>query len=396
MGDNLKKDLKTKIQQFGKEIDEIVENVPKSGFSIEITLTEGCNWDCEYCFEGSVKETCKKHRLNEDPEPLFKTIDQVFEQEWFNENDSLKIDFWGGEPSLNLSLMKQILDRYKDDRRVSFFLYTNGSRMDKVIPLLLPLRDLPCNEKNKVLVQVSYDGNPIHDLRRLDKKGNATSDIAKKAMDLLFLNKIVFHIKSTLMPKDFCRMSEAWDDIFQLRQKYGNNINYAPTIDYYTDAYTEKNYRDLETAVLDIAFKEASLNKRRENFLLGWFARPNKAVCGSGRNMFAIDINGNVHFCHGCIYGNKLQYSNIYEDDTLFEKLERNREMLDVKVYNEECEKCVATTCIRCNYQKYLNSDKKRFTDKFFDFTSQPYLCEYYKLIGKIDRALTTIIGRKI
>jgi len=383
------------LNQFDEDIEEIKgKQLSRKSFSVEVTLTEGCNWNCEYCFEGVEKKTKKVHMLNKNPKPLLDFIDNMMESDWFKDRfDYLNIDFWGGEPTLNLKLMNLILQKYKDEERVRFFIYTNGSKMEDLIPLILPLKDLDCKGKEKILVQVSYDGNPIHDLRRLDCNGKQTSRIVKSALSLLFKNDIPCQLKSTLMSKDFKYMSECWDDIHTLRKQYGESMNYAPTIDYYTTSYNEEHYKDLERNLLDIAKKEILNSKERNKFTLSWFSSPHKSVCGSGKSMFAVDINGNVHFCHGCIYGNQLCYANIYQDEKLLDRLKRNYDMLDFKVYNDECERCEATVCLRCNYLKYKTSKKNKFTDKFYDLTAQPDLCRYYKLIGKISRAIDMIGG---
>jgi len=390
------RNLLTRLRQFNNDLNKILEDKKYKSFTFEVTLTEGCNWNCEYCFEGNVKKTSKKNRLTENPQVLLNTIDKILNGKWFKEKfDRMNIDFWGGEPTLNLPLMKIILDHYENDERVSFFLYTNGSRINKLIPLIQDLKDKPALSKEKILVQISYDGNPIHDMRRLDCAGNATSNIAKKAMGALFSHQIPFHLKSTLMPKDFIHMPEAWDDINELRKMYGNRVNYSPTIDYFTVDFNEQYYKDLEQSLLKIAKKELENNKTVENFTFAWFGRENKVACGSGKYMCAVDINGNVHFCHGCIYGDHMRFANIYKDDKIFKGIARNNEMLKDSVYDLECEKCVATTCLRCNYLKYLNSKKSKFIDRFYDFKSQPDLCKYYQLAGKIDRAVREIAWRK-
>ena len=388
----------TNLKEFDGDLKEILNQKKNAltAFSLEITLTEGCNWNCEYCFEGNIKKTEKKDKLTENPQVLLDTIDKILESEWFKSKfDFMNIDFWGGEPTLNLPLMKLVLEHYQDNERVSFFLYTNGSRVKELLPLVLSLKDKPSLSKDKMLIQISYDGNPIHDIRRLDKKGNSTSAGTREAMDLLYNNQVLFQLKSTLMPKDFKHMSQAWDDMNKLKQKYGNLVNYAPTIDYFTVEYNDEHYSDLEKSLLEIAQKEIKTNKELDKFTFSWFGNDNKSVCGSGKYMCAIDINGNVHFCHGCIYGNKLRFANIYTDDKIFEGIKKNNEMLQGNSYDIECEKCEATTCLRCNYLKYLSSNKKNFIDKFYDFRSQPELCRYYKLVGKIDRAVREVLRRK-
>lgn len=390
--------LKSPLRKtFDKDLNQILDKKDdKRSFSFEVTLVEGCNWRCEYCFEGEDKITGKKHLLNKDPNTLIQSIKSVLDDPWFDETfDGMNIDFWGGEPTLNLPLMKRIFDEFIDDERVKFFLYTNGSRIHKLLSIIWPLKDRKSKAGSKLFIQISYDGKVIHDIRRLDSKGKATSSIAVGAMDTLFYYGFTFQLKSTIMPKDFGLLSEAWDDILLLRNKYGNLINFAPTIDYYNVVFKDKYLEALEKSLLKIAKKEYYFFKEHKDFLLVWFQKAGKKLCGSGKTMCAVDIDGNIYFCHGCIYGgaNKdLTFSNIFKDSNLLDGIKRNYASLKSFHYEDECERCIATACIRCNYTKYLRSDKDNFMDKFYDYTNQPELCKYYKLIGKIDRALQKVI----
>jgi len=387
----------SQLEVFSTDLTQILRSPQnKKTFSFEVTLTEGCNWNCEYCFEGKDKITGKKHLLNKNPEVLIDSIKNVLDNQWFNETfDGANIDFWGGEPTLNLDLMKKIFDSFIDDDRVRFFIYTNGSRVNKLLPIIWDLKERTSRNSSKILIQVSYDGNPIHDIRRIDSKGSGTSKVAIEAMDLLFTHGFQFQIKSTIMPKDFMYLPYAWDDILFLQKRYGNMIGYAPTIDYYNVKFKDEYLNELEKGLLEISKREYEYFKEHDSFLLNWFQKSGKKQCGIGKSMCAIDIDGYVYLCHGCIYSgvnDDLTFSNIFNDNKLLEGIKKNYSTLKSFYYDEECESCVATTCIRCNYAKYLNSDKSSFLDKFYDYKSQPELCKYYKLIGKINRALQILI----
>ena len=368
-------------------------NQNKPSFSFEINLIEGCNWACEYCYEGQDKITGKPHVLNQNPDKLLNAIHAILNNDWFNVTfGNMHIDFWGGEPSLNLKLMKTVMDEFKHDDRVRYFIYTNGSRIPELIETIKDFKDIETFKGNKLDIQVSYDGNPIHDLRRVDKKGRPTSQTTIEGMKLLYDNGFIFKLKSTLMKKDFKRMSAAWDDIYQLRQMFGDRITYAPTIDYYSYDLNEQYLKDLEKSMLEICEKEYHFYKKEGTFLFTWLTTgAYKRLCGSGKCMAAVDIDGKVYFCHGAIYsGNntELQFADIFDTAKLIEGIKKNHERLTYFVYDDECERCVATACLRCSITKYFNSNKNSFIDKFYDLKCQTDLCEYYKLVGKVSRGL--------
>lgn len=386
MEEQLNNTLKTRIKNFKNQIKK-----PRK-FTVEVNLTEACNFNCEYCFEANKKISGKPHVLNQNPQVLFDAIQYILDSSWFNYHfTKLSIVFWGGEPTLNLELMKLIINEFENDKRVTFMIYTNGSR----IPFLI---DIIQNVRDRFEIQISYDGNPIHDMRRV-RKGQPTSRVVKSGMETLYLNGIDFTLKSTIMPKDFIHMDEAWDDIYKLWQRYGDKIKYSPTIDYYNNVFSEEHLKNLEMAMLVIASKEYHFYKKENRCLLTWFNKKNKAICSSGKSMCAIDIDGNVYFCHGAIYSgpmSEFRYTNIFDKEEMLNAIQLTQEKLEVEIYDDECERCVATTCLRCNHAKCLNSDKTNLVDRFYDMKCQPDLCTYYKLIGKINRALMAKIKEEI
>jgi uncharacterized protein len=389
MVDNYKEVLNQRVDDLRESIIKTDVDKQKQ-FSVEINLTEHCNFKCEYCFEGHEKKRLKTNNLNDDPSKIIKVIYSMFDDTWFKSIfETINIVFWGGEPTLNCNLMKYIIDEFKNDDRISFMIYTNGSNIDNLIPIICEI------DKEKVNIQISYDGNPIHNLRRIDKADNPTSMIAVAGMKTLFDNGFEFRIKSTVMPKDFKLMPEAWDDIYNLRKQFGSMIGYAPTIDYYNSNFEDIYLKDLETSLLEIAKKEYHIYNGKDHALLTWFSKNSKRTCGSGTTMCAIDVDGEVYLCHGAIYGGNqfpFNYSSINNKHLVY-NIRKIRELLSDHIYDDECERCIATTCLRCNYAKYINSNKDTLVDKFYDFKCQKDLCKYYKLIGKINRAFMTTIG---
>lgn len=356
-----------------------------SAFSIEVTTTDSCNFDCDYCFEREFNVT--RSILDKNYDTLVERMNELIDSEWLDTiADDIQITFWGGEPSLNLTMIEDIVRDFKDDKRISFFIYTNGSRIEELLPTLMSV-------KPRFRVQVSYDGLPIHDLRRTDRKGEKTSHIIRKAITLLKENGIPFGLKSTVMYEDFKYIPEAWDDIYKLKQEFDKGIKYALTVDYHNIKVLD--YIDeIEEALLKISRKEIKYHKETEEFLSNIFSS-SKRICQTDR-MITIDTKGKVYFCHGCIYSDvseKLHFTDIFDDDFVkkvednFNKFSKGKE-----VPIEECSECVALSCLRCSVKKFENSSKSDLVEKWYDYPCQKDLCSYYKLIGKIGRAMFEII----
>jgi sulfatase maturation enzyme AslB (radical SAM superfamily) len=79
---------------FNKDLNQILDSKDdKRTFSFEVTLIEGCNWRCEYCFEGEDKITGKKNLLNKDPDTLIQSIKSILNDPWFDETfDGMNTD----------------------------------------------------------------------------------------------------------------------------------------------------------------------------------------------------------------------------------------------------------------------------------------------------------------
>jgi radical SAM protein with 4Fe4S-binding SPASM domain len=311
---------------------------------------------------------------------------EVFNSEWFKSKfSSIKINFWGGEPTLNMEVIDKVTEAFTDDETVTFFIFTNGSNIKELLPILLRFR-------GRFDVQVSYDGEPVN-YRRKTKSGSYTTDIVLKAMQLLRINGIKFQIKSTIGYSDFHDLPEVWEDFKSIRSRYGDKIRYAVTVDYHHIEF-EKYKDDIETALLEVAKKELKYHKENDRFLSNIFAATKK-YCGCGKKMLTIDIDGKAYYCHGCIYSDKKDdfvFGSV-EDDDFLDKIKNNyKQFYNNQPVIDECETCSALACLRCNVTKYEDSLKNEFNDKWYDYTSQQELCKYYMLAGKIGRAMLNVL----
>lgn len=353
-------------------------------FVFELTTTQACNFVCSYCFENDCKIPSDNEITNRIDE-VIERMKYIFDGLLKSEFGSIKINFWGGEPTLNIDVIKKVVDAFEDDERISFFIFTNGSLIEKLLPILLRV-------KQRFQVQLSYDGEPVN-FRRKSKTGSYTTEIVRKAMQILHQNGIKFQIKSTIAYSDYHHLPEVWDDFKHIRETYGNHINYSVTVDYHHIEFDK--YKDqIETALISVAKKELEYHKKTNSFLSNIFI-PSKKYCGCGKTMLTIDVDGKAYYCHGCIYSDEkenFQFGNLFEKYFLEKIIANYEDFYDNQPVIDDCEKCVALTCLRCNVTKYESSDKIYFRDRWYDFSSQKELCKYYKLAGRIGRAMLNIL----
>src|SRR3972149_158401 len=169
-------------QAMLSRLDEL--NPKNRGLNIIAVLNLDCNFACTYCFEEGVKGNLYMSEATADRLP-------AFIKDKFRENqDTLVIDFYGGEPLLSLDLIQSISQAAKsfaESRNAvySFTLVTNGSLFtrkgaEKLVPLGLKS------------VKITLDGPAeIHNKNRPFKSGAGSFDaIIKNIKDTCDLVKI--------------------------------------------------------------------------------------------------------------------------------------------------------------------------------------------------------------
>ena len=114
---------------------------------ITLTLTQKCNLSCVYCYENH--KSSKMMRL----ETAKKIVDKEL---LLNDGyEEIEFDFFGGEPFLNFSLIKEITDyiiHYVTNKKVLIFIVTNGTLLNDEIKQWL------IENKKYVICGLSLDG----------------------------------------------------------------------------------------------------------------------------------------------------------------------------------------------------------------------------------------------
>lgn len=138
-----------------------------------LEITQSCNMDCRYCsYSGHYYFNRKHSNMSLDINTAKKAIDWFFAHS--NEAVSPSVGFYGGEPLLESTLIKDIvkyINGHRDRREdLLFSMTTNGTLLNQKIQDFLV--------KNNVLLLVSLDGpRHIHDKHRRTIGGKGTFDI---------------------------------------------------------------------------------------------------------------------------------------------------------------------------------------------------------------------------
>jgi len=114
-----------------------------------LCLTHRCNLNCIYCFE-------KKDTSHEMTRSIaIRCVDDII-QKHCNNDESVNINFFGGEPLLRFELIIQIFEYVQDvypNKKISFFVSTNGTLLNQ------DMKDWFFKRKEKICLGLSLDGD---------------------------------------------------------------------------------------------------------------------------------------------------------------------------------------------------------------------------------------------
>jgi radical SAM protein with 4Fe4S-binding SPASM domain len=125
-----------------------------------------------------------------------------------------------------------------------------------------------------------------------------------------------------------------------------------------------------------------------------WFTN-SKAVCTAGKDLIAIDCDGNIYPCHGCLYEDKKEHVlGDIDDHNIFEVLSKFREKMSQNLAIESCPNCQVSFCLRCNHAKYSYSKEDQYFSKWCDGDAQPDICRFYNINNRVKLAFEELRRR--
>lgn len=353
---------------------------------IDLNVTSTCNLACTYCSEGF--ECGLSTSYDENTSLTFEDVKQLIAK---ISDPKKEIYFWGGEPFVNYSLCRSIMEHYTDDKNISFFFYTNGVYLKKYLMDLIQFNTTL--GPNRLHIQVSYDGKAIHDITRPDKKGNASTDIVKNNYLLARDAGISISLKSVITADNFHRVYDAFLDVITMDK------NYHPTPDLYSQL-SEQDFgfrlEELKAGITKIAKYIYANNLPPETF--GWF-RKSRALCQAGVDYISVDLNGDISPCHGCMYKESHTHvmGNVFKTDDIDLLIKQKSAQYSAARSNQPlgCQTCDSMFCMKCNAATFEKSSKEDYWDKWTDHRSNWQVCTVFKMNEVVHYALRKAIDAR-
>lgn len=176
-----------KLEKAHKFDCSIIKAVQESGdlWQLILNVTENCNMRCKYCYLSEEYEFTRNRTSHMmDFQTAKKALDLFFDKQRIikqqNPGKAVAISFYGGEPLLNLDLIKKCVEYAKNNcpLKFGFYITTNGTLLkDDVVDYLV---------ENNFNIFISLDGNKNeHDKNRVDENGKGTYDRIAKNIERL-------------------------------------------------------------------------------------------------------------------------------------------------------------------------------------------------------------------
>lgn len=347
----------------------------KPKFMIELTISDGCNKNCRYCFE-----RIHKHIPNPEEEQrqleLIKDACETMDTEKYS---GIHISFWGGEPFINPFFMLGVIETTYQFQFVDYHVYTNGTLVDTIKQFFD--NDIVKNVYDRFHVQLSYDGEPHNSIMR----GYAGDDVFITA-DFLKSRNINFDFKATLSFEMLESLPSMWDDFLNLNQKYDSHARYGLTLDTTNSCINDnQSFEIWKKVILEVAKKEYKFILEHGYPLSNIFEFDKKLHCNINDSVF-MHSDGSIYVCHGCPYSdrkNALKTGTTKNIKSLFDVCGKDFD-LD---YTDACKICGASYCAVCHVT--MLKDKHDIHSDWSSCISENMgRCKYYKYLGYISKLL--------
>ncbi|CEN23591.1 radical SAM/SPASM domain-containing protein [Paraclostridium sordellii] len=305
-----------------------------------IFLTNNCNLDCNYCYEG---EKHKNHMSIETADKVIDFIDHTARKTIpYLTHNSMTVILYGGEPLLNYEVLKYIIENLerKTEYKVRFDMTTNGTIMNSDI--IETLKKIEC-------ISVSIDGNhEIHDLNRVFKNQKGTFNIVTENIKKMIDEGLSIRARGTYTSQTCKHLYSSVNEI----SNFGFNcIVMHP--DKSDKNWTEKDFDTIFSEIKKIN-NDTNLNKKSENISLTDISdfACESGHCFGGISDFSIDYNGDIYPCSKAVKSKDFLIGNVYNNKL---NEDRIKQLFQLNIDNDVCKGCSRINYCRGNKCKIVN-----------------------------------------
>lgn len=285
--------------------------------SMCLLVAQDCNMRCKYCFAdageyGDADKTLMSKEVGEA------AVEYIIKHS--GKRKHCEIDFFGGEPLVNLSVVKHI----------TAYVRKREQETGKVFKLTLTTNGLALNDDsiaflndNNISVVISLDGRKeTHDRIRPDAGGNGTYDrIVPKFKKLLAgRNNENYYMRGTYTKYDL----DFTKDVLSMADEGFDILSMEPVVTK-GDAPYAITKADLPEIFAEYdCLVEAYMQRRRagKGFFFFHFnvdlndgpcVAKKLSGCGAGHEYYAVSAHGDLYPCHQFVGRDKYLLGNVFE-----------------------------------------------------------------------------------
>lgn len=280
--------------------EEHAEDVKIPITNTVLQIANDCNLNCIYCYGDGGSYGRQRELMT--LETAKKTIDlMVANSEGV---DELLVIFFGGEPLMNFSVVKDTFDYCKSlepeiGKKFAFSMTTNGTILNDEIYNFI--------KDNKISIMISVDGcKDIQDKHRCYCDGRGSfEDVCKNIERFKEARGGHLTARATVCSTDI-RFKKIKDDLLSLG--FTNAITSMVDTEEDSPLFVGGNYTDRvleQYKILADDYVENIMNGGRENNILFtstlnilYFKKMKIRSCNAGNNGIAVGTDGNIYPCH--------------------------------------------------------------------------------------------------
>lgn len=320
------KDELSDFKKYVKNRDKDLKK-GKEACIIQLVVSNKCNFRCKYCFVDTMYCSDERARTQKDPKNQImkkkdakKYIETVIKHIKINKRKNLFIQFFGGEPLVNWSVVKYVLNEFSDGKKyginMRYSIVTNGSLITNEIAKYF--------KKFDVAVIVSFDSPKGTD--RVLANGKNSNTLVKKNIKILHKYDNQISVNTAMTTKTFSYIDNdlvdfavengisevglVFDFNFDFYEKYPTQEIIKKFWEFYKYAKT-KNI--IVTGYWHHTF-QLILEKR--HYLQGGYK-----TCPATGALLSIEPSGVVYVCKGssAYIGNMNEFDKIFSSKNYLE-----------------------------------------------------------------------------
>ncbi len=301
-------------------------------------MAHACNLECRYCFAKGGKFGGKWELMSFDIAK--KAIDMLCKNSGSRRN--LEVDFFGGEPLLNMDVIRQTVSYARDaekknNKNFRFTITTNGVLLNDEISDYI--------NKEMENVVLSLDGRPqVNDANRKTLGGDGCYDLITPKFQKLLSKRgdKSYYVRGTFTADNL----DFENDVFHMAQLGFHNISVEPVSSQGTDyALTESHLDEISKGYEKIFNRLCEKDDFLFFHLLADLSGGPCAVkrirgCGAGCEYLAVTPTGELYPCHQFVGQNDYLLGTV---DTGVQKEDITRDFFDTTLLTKpECRECFA------------------------------------------------------